>query len=410
MSSEAKPPRDPNDELGFDLPSPPAVSKTRIIAIVLGVIVVLGAAFVLGYLPRKRERASLDQSAHAAASGKPRVEVALPKVGASDRAIVLPGSAQPIEETIVYPRVNGYVRKWIADLGDAVKAGQVLAEIETPELDQEIEQARAQLAQAQATLAQSKANRELSAASLARYKALAPSGVVAQQELEQRQAQAQVDEANVKVAEAAVRAQEANIGRLAKMKGFARIVAPYDGTVTMRSIERGALVSAGSTTPLYKIGAMDPMRVFVQVPQDVAPGVRADQPAKITVREYPGRTFDGKVTRAAGELDSATRTMTTVVSVPNPKREILPGMYVQVALSLPTPHRVLEIPATALMTDAHGNRVAIVDGENKIRLVQVVVDRDTGPVIEIASGLAPDARVVKIASVELVDGTSVDVM
>jgi RND family efflux transporter MFP subunit len=340
---------------------------------------------------------------------RPRVEIILPKLTASDRAILLPGSAQPLEETSIYARANGYVSKWFVDLGDTVKQGQLLAEIDTPELDQELEQARAQLAQSQAVLVQTKANRNLSATSLRRYERLTPAGVASQQELDQRQAQAQVDEANVDVAQAAVRAQEANIRRLGRLKSFARLIAPFDGKVTMRSIERGALVSAGNGTAFYTIAAIDPTRVFVQVPQDVAPAVRTNMPAKVSVREYPGRTFDGKVSGAAGELNAATRTMTTVISVPNPKGELLPGMYVQVALTLPSSHRVLEIPATALLSDAHGTRVAIVDAEEKIRLLDVVVERDTGATIEISSGLVPDARVVKIASVELADGALVEV-
>jgi RND family efflux transporter MFP subunit len=337
------------------------------------------------------------------------VEVVQPKVGASNRAILLPGSVQALQETVIYARASGYVRQWFVDLGDKVTAGQVLAEIDTPELDQELDQAQANLAQAQAVLTQSTANQELSTSSLERYRRLTPAGVASQQELEQHQAQAQVDAANVNVAKANVRAQEANIRRLRQLKSFGRIVAPFDGTVTMRSIERGALVSAGNAAPLYKIAAVDPARVFIEVPQDVAPAVRVDVPAKISVREYGDRAFEGKVTRASGELNAATRTMTTVVAVPNPKGELLPGMYVQVALTLPLPHRVLEIPATALFTDSRGTRVAIVNGESKIQLVDVVVERDTGATLEISSGLAPDAHLVKIASVQLVDGTAVDI-
>jgi RND family efflux transporter MFP subunit len=186
-------------------------------------------------------------------------------------------------------------------------------------------------------------------------------------------------------------------------------VAPFAGTVTARSVERGALVSAGNGTPLFKVAALDPVRVFIQAPQDVAPSIRAGAAAKVTVREFPGRIFEGKVARAAGALDPTTRTMTTEVRVPNPKGELLPGVYAQVALALPVPHKTYEIPATALMNDAAGLRVAIVDVTGAIRLVPVTIERDTGATFLIASGLDGTERVVKLAGPELTDGRKVDV-
>jgi RND family efflux transporter MFP subunit len=173
-------------------------------------------------------------------------------------------------------------------------------------------------------------------------------------------------------------------------------------------IERGALVSP--TTPLYKISNIDPVRVFVQVPQDVAPSVRNDVPAQVTVREFAGRTFEGKVARSAGSLDAASRTMNTEIRVPNPKGELLGGMYAQVALTLPSPHRVFEVPATAVMNDAKGMRIAIVGPDSKLKLVPVVVERDTGPTIELATGINEGDRVVKLGSAELADGKSVEIV
>ena len=198
--------------------------------------------------------------------------------------------------------------------------------------------------------------------------------------------------------------------RLGQLKSFARVTAPFGGTITQRTIETGSLVTAGNATPLYKIAAMDPARVFVQVPQDVAVGVRADVPATVTLREYPGHKFEGKVTRAAGELDPASRTMNTEVRVPNPKGELIAGMYAQVALTLPSSHRVFAVPATALLNDAKGSRVVVVDAESKVHLVPVVVERDTGSSIEIASGIDGGTRVVKLASSELSEGKIVEVL
>jgi RND family efflux transporter MFP subunit len=316
---------------------------------------------------------------------------------------------QPLEETTVYARASGYVRKWHADIGDKVKEGQLLAELDTPELDQELDQARAQLLQAQATLVQSKANRGLSQTNLQRYVKLAPSGVVSQADLDQRQAMAEVDEANVSVAQASIAAQQANMRRLTQLKSFARVTSPFGGTVTQRTIEVGSLVTSGNGQPMYKVAAMDPARVFVQVPQDVAGTVRVGVPAGVTLREYPGRSFAGTVSRSAGELDPLTRTMNTEVRVPNADGALLAGMYAQVALTLPSSHRVLEIPATALMSDAHGSRVAVVDAQSKIHLVPVVVERDTGPTVEVASGLTGTERVAKLASSQFVEDKLVDV-
>ncbi len=395
-------------DLGFELPPPASFSRSKALLIGLAALVVLGGAFGYGYFPRRAAQAALVEAA-STGEGVLRVEVATPKEGSSDRAIALPGSVQPLEETVIYARASGYVRKWYVDIGDKVKEGQVLVDIDTPELDQELDQARAQLNQADASLVQSKANRELSQANLQRYKQLAPSGVVSMAELDQRQAMAQVDEASVSVAQAAIAAQQANIRRLIQLKGFAHVVAPFGGTVTQRTVETGSLVSAGNGQPMYKVAAMDPARVFTQVPQDVAPGVRAGVVATVTVREYPGRTFTGTVARAAGELDPATRTMNTEIRVPNADGALIAGMYAQVAFTLPSPHRVFEIPATAVASDSHGSRVAVVDDASEIKLVPIVIERDTGATVEVASGLTGTERVVKLASAQFVDGRRVEV-
>jgi membrane fusion protein (multidrug efflux system) len=399
----------PGHELGFDLPAPRSISRTRTLVLGLAALGVIGGAFVIGYLPRRAARLELAEETQAAGSALVRVEIAAPKAETSDRALLLPGSVQPLEETTIYARASGYVRKWYADIGDKVKDGQLLAELDTPELDSQLEQAKAQLAQAQATLEQSKANRVLSKTNLDRYSKLAPSGVVSQADLDQRQAMAQVDEANVGVAQATIASQQANIRRFSELKSFARVTAPFGGTVTQRTIEVGSLVTAGNGQPMYKVAAMDPMRVFVQVPQDVAPGVRTGIPVEVTLREYPGRLFAGSVSRAAGELDQATRTMTTEVRVPNADGALIAGMYAQVGLTLTSPHRVYEVPSTAVMSDAHGSRVAVVDAASNVHLVPVVIERDTGSTIEIASGLKGDERVVKLWSARFVEGAPVDV-
>jgi RND family efflux transporter MFP subunit len=400
----------PGDDLGFALPEPATISRARAVAFGAVAAALLGAAFLAAWLPKRHARAALETTTAEAAEQLARVEVVSPKLLESDRDLVLPGSVRPLEETVVYPRANGYVKRWLVDLGDHVDEGQLLAEIDTPEIAQQLAEARAELAKAEAGVIQSKANREYATATLRRYEQLVPSGVASQQELEQKKAAAAVDDASVHVSEATVGAQRANIARLSQLQSFAKVVAPFAGTVVSRSVERGALVTAGNATPLFSIAATDPVRVFVHVPQDVAPSVRAGAPAKVRLREYPGRAFEGTIARAAGALDPASRTMTTEVRVPNPKGELLTGMYAEVALTLSSPHRVLEVPATALLDDARGLRLAVVDEHGKVHLAEVVVERDTGATVQIASGLGEKDRVVKIASAALTEGQQVDVL
>jgi RND family efflux transporter MFP subunit len=398
------------DDLGFDLPEPAKVSRTRALAIAALVLVLGAGAFAFGWWPKHRARGELQTESRAAASTATRVQVVRPKINASDRAVGLPGSIQPEEETVIYARASGYVSRWDVDIGDQVKQDQLLVEIETPELDQQLLQARAQLAQADAGLLQSKANADFSRVSLQRSEQLLQNGLASGQDHDKAKAQAAVDQANIAVAEANIAAHRAEIQRLNQLKGFAKVKAPFAGTIIARNVERGALVSAGTGNPLFRLAATGVVRVVVQVPQNVAPGVKAEMNAKVTVREFPGRTFEGRVSQAAGALDPATRTMLTVVRVANPERTLLAGMYAEVAFTLPTPHKVVELPATAMLNDARGLRVAVVDPDNRIRIVPVTVERDTGATIELASGLEGDERVVALASPDLVDGLQVDVV
>ena len=393
-------------DLGFDLPAPAKISGTRAAAIVFAGVAVVSAAFVIGWLPKRHARQELETSTKAETSNIPRVVASPPKVISSDRSLVLPGSMKPLEEASIRTRANGYVKQRLVDIGDKVAAGALLLEVDTPELDQQLEQARAQLAQASAALQHAKASRDYAKSSLERREKLAPTGVTSVDEVEKSRAEATVAEANVSVAQANLDAQNANVRRLTQEKSFARVVAPFAGTIIARSVDKGTLVNP--SVELFKLATTDPMRVFIEVPQDVAPSVKNDVPAKVTVREFAGRIFEGKVARFASALDAQSRTMTTVVHVPNPKGELLSGMYAQVELSLPMPHRVLEVPSTALLNDAHGTRVAVVGPDNRIHLAPIVIERDTGPTIQIATGINETDRVVKIASAELVEGRQVE--
>lgn len=396
----------PHADLGFDLPAPRRLTRSGAVALGAGLCLALGALAFVGWLPKHRARSELVRGVSEAETALRRVEVVTPRTSSSDRAVVLPGSVRPLEETVVYPRANGYVRAWKVDIGDRVAQGDLLAEIDTPELDQQLEEARAEAEKTKAVLAQAEVNRELARVNFERYSALVPEGLAPASDLEDRKAQLQVAEASVRVAEAAVSASSAKIRQLAQIKAYARVTAPFAGTVSARSIERGSLVSP--TTQLFTIAATETVRVFVGVPQNLAPAVRAGTEAGVTVREFPGRTFQGKVARTAGTLDPATRTLNTEVRVPNDARELLAGMYAQVSLNLHVEHRVLEVPATALLNDASGLRVAVVDAENRVRFRPVTIERDGGATLWLASGVEENERVVRVVNATLAEGQLVE--
>jgi len=392
------------EDLGFSLPPPSRTSRTGVIVVL---VILVGGGFAFGWAQRSKARSNV--AAPVAGAKAVRVEVVKPGVVESTSAMSLPATVRALEQTKIFPRVTGYVRKWLVDIGDKVKAGQLLVEIDVPDLDAQLSQARAQLAQAQAAVKQVVAQRDYSKGNTARYESLADQKLVSQSQVEQTQAQASTDEASVTSAESNVVAQQANVRRLIETQAFARVVAPFAGTITTRNIERGDLVSATKTTELYTVAAIDPVRVFVDVPQTVVANVHAGAEATIVVREYPGRKFAGKVTRSAGALYPELHTMTTEVQVPNPDGTLLPGMYAQASLTFPVPHRVVEIPATALYSDSQGLRVAVVDAQQKLHFAQIAIERDTGATLQIATGLTGDERVVKIAVPGLVEGDLLEV-
>lgn len=408
MSDHNEPPVSA-DDLGFELPPPAVVPRKRGVAMAALGGAALLALFLAGLLPKLLNRHALE-SEQRGESTAPRVEAVKPVELTSDRAMLLPGTVQPLEETVIYPRVSGYVKRWLVDLGGDVKEGDLLLEIDTPDLDAQLEQARARLAEAEAGVIRAESAVRFSKSRAERYQTLTPAGLTSQQDLEQQQGQADVDAAGVNVAKANVAAAQANLRQLQQMKSFARVTAPFSGRVVQRWVERGMLVSAGTTNPLFRVQNANPVRIFVNVPQDVAPGVRTGVEATVTVREYPGREFKAQVANAAGSLDPATRTMSTEVRVPNENHELLAGMYVQVSLTLPTPHRLFEVPATALYNDASGTRVAVVGPGDVISLRKISIERDTGTTLQIATGLTADDRVVRIANAALTDGAKVELL
>jgi len=397
------------EDLGFTLPVPPRASRIRVVAVIA---IVVAGGFALGFRQRSKAHGLVATASEASSAGAraARVQVIKPQMVESTQALALPGTVRALEQIKLYPRVTGYVKRWLVDIGDKVAAGQLLAEIDIPDLEAQIAQARAQSAQAQAAVKQVIAQRDFSRSNSQRYTTLADQQLVSKSQVEQLQSQAQADEASLAASQSNVVAQQANLKRLTETAAFARVVAPFAGTITSRSIERGDLVTEGKASELYTLAATDPVRVFVEVPQSVAPSVRAGIEVKLAVREFPGRSFTGKVTRSAGALDPDIHTMTTEVQIPNGDGTLLPGMYVQAQLSLPVPHRAFEIPATALYSDAQGLRVAVVSAQHQAHFATITIERDTGATLQIATGLTGDERVVKIAVPGLAEGDPLEVL
>jgi len=407
-SAKPRPSAAPSAELGFVLPEPARLSRGRALTFGIGGVLALGGVFLLASLPRKAERAALERQTAAASNAPPRLAVAPAKLVSSERALKLPASIQPLEEAVVYARANGYVARWLVDLGDKVKADQLLLEIETPEINQELSQARAALAKAQAAKAQAEAGRVLSKSRFDRTGKLVDAGVASQAELEQTQAESSVGDANINVAQAAIEAELANIRRLVDVQRFSKVTAPFAGTITARNVERGSLVTAGNATPLFRLAATDTVRVYVQVPQDVAASVSVGGAAKVTVRELTGQVFEGHVAHTSGVLDAVTRTLNTEVRVPNPDGKLMSGMYAEVLLNLSAPRQVFEIPATALLNDAQGLRVAIVMPNDTLHLQPISVERDLGATVQVASGITATDLLVQITGADLSEGQKIE--
>jgi RND family efflux transporter MFP subunit len=315
---------------------------------------------------------------------------------------VLPGNIQAITEAPVLARASGYIKSRTADIGDKVKEGQLLAEIDAPELDQQVRQARASvdqtgaaLEQANANLVQGQTNERLYKTTAERWQALVAKGAVSRQDNDTYQAQYQAQVANVQalgkavnVAKSNVGAAEANLQRLMEMQRYVHVLAPFAGVITQRNVDVGALVNEGNTL-LYRISQTGKLRIYVNVPQSDAGAVKIGQPAKITITDLAGHVFAGTVTRTADALDSASRTLLVEIQVPNEKGLLLPGMYAQVNFTTPRAEPPLLIKGDALIVRSSGPQVAVVKEDKSIHFQPVTLGRDYGDKIEILSGLNP---------------------
>src|SRR5206468_7229813 len=336
-------------------------SRTTMSALLLTLLLVFVAAFVAGYMPLQKRESALRAEAQAQERALPRLDVLRIRPSTDRSEIKLPGTMQAVTEAPILARADGYLRRRRADIGDRVQTGQVLAEIDAPELDQQVhqaeaavEQSQAAMEQAQASLEQGKANRDLARLTFNRLKTLTERGIASQQDADQYQAQFAVQDANVRSLEKAVSAQRgnlsaagANLARLRELHGYRLVKAPFDGVITLRNVDVGALVSTG-TTLLFRIAQTATLRTYVNVPQSSANAVHVGQTATLTVSNFPGRTFRGNVMRTANALDPSSRTMLVEVDVPNADGTLIPGTYAEVDLSGASVNPPLIVPATAI--------------------------------------------------------------
>jgi len=398
-------------------------SSVTIWGIFLAATVGIAIAFFAGYIPLEKRRAVVLTEAKEEQEALPRVEVM--KVGRSTRqsGLRLPGNIQPITEAPVLARADGYIAKRLVDIGDRVKAGQTLAEIDAPELTDQVAQAKATVRQAEAALQQATANvqqgktdMELARVMARRSAQLVAKGAVSKQDDDQSQAQYNSKLAALEALERAIDVQRANIlaaqsnlGRLEKMQSYLVVQAPFDGVITLRNVDVGALVNSGSTM-LYRIAQMGTLRTYVNVPQAYADSIKPGQPAVLTVSNLPGREFDGQVARSADALDPASRTLLVEVHVPNTANLLLPGMYAEVELRSIRADPPLLVPSDALIVRADGAQVAVVGVDRIVHLKKIEAGRDYGDRVEVINGLREGDTIVSNPGDAVREGAKVDIV
>jgi len=373
-------------------PNQPRASRRNRLTVIAGVVVAIVAGLAFGVIPRVRAQSKLAVAAQEVSH--PTVTVTNVSRLTSSVQLSLPGDVRAYEETRLYARADGYLLRWHNDIGAKVQAGQVLAEIDTPELDQELNQSRAALAQAQANLTLARSSAE-------RWQGLLKDHAVSQQEVDEKTSALAAREADVKAAEAAV-------GRLEKLSSFKKVRAPFAGTITRRYVDTGALIRAGgNASALFDLAQTSTLRVQVNVPQAYLRDVTIGSVVQVRVAEYPDRTFDGKVLRSSGAFEATTRTMLTEIVVPNEDGALFPGIHVDVQLALANANPPIVVPATAVITRSEGLQVAVVNDADAIKLQKVQIGRDLGRTVEIVAGLNEGARIVTNPTDTLVDGTQV---
>lgn len=328
----------------------------------------------------------------------PTVAVIHPTTESAQEGLVLPGTLQAYVESPIYARTNGYLKKWYRDIGSRVRAGELLADIDTPEVDQ-------QLVQAKADLETAKANSNLSKITASRYEELIKTDGVSKQEVDNAAG-------DYAAKQAATASSAANVRRLEELESFKHIYAPFSGVITRRNVDIGTLINAGNggaTQQLFFLAQTDPIRVYVNVPESAAPSIHAGLPAYLELAQFPGRKFQGKVVRTSEAIDPGTRTLLTEVDVPNKAGELLPGGYAQVHLDVQIAGTRVQVPVNALLFRAEGLRAVVIDANHRTHLQPLTIGRDYGVTLEVLQGLNPGDWIVLNPADSLEDNQQVNV-
>ncbi|MEH1923623.1 efflux RND transporter periplasmic adaptor subunit [Nostoc sp.] len=411
---------------------------------VLGVVF-FGSLLAIGILPRLGQKSEL-QAAVKEASTVPSVNVMTPRRATGATKVELPGNVVALNQTTIYARSTGYLRRWYADIGDRVRAGQLLAEIDSPDTDQQVLQAKAEFVQAQANVSQARANLAkgisdlkqaranllIARQSWERWQVLVKQGAVAQQDADTKYATYQAnlanveaaqntvnsDSANINAAQANAYASQANFQRNTVLQSYKKVTAPFAGVITARNVNTGVLISAGngntsnsntntSNTSLYTIAAYDKLNVNVSVPQSLSQSLQTGQTAQITVRELPQRVFKGKVVRTSNAIDPNTRTLLTQLEVQNLDATLRPGMYANVTFAINRANPPFVVPDSVLVVNARGTQVATVTKDKTVHYQKVAVGRDYGTEVEITSGLTGNESLIATPTVDETEGLRV---
>jgi RND family efflux transporter MFP subunit len=404
--------------------TPASQSKptARPVIVFFGVLAILIAVGIgAGVMPRLARQKVMLAASHEAGERRPVVLVSPAHFAPGAETVDLPGDLQAMIETTIIARTEGYLKSKLVDLGWHVSAGQLMAEIETPEVDQQLSQARATVDQTQAAMKElqadidlARANRDLARVTSGRWEQLQKQGVVSKQDTDTRVADLAVKEATLRKAEASlataqntIRASEAALHRLEELKSFARVTAPFDGIVTDRLVDVGTLINAGSKS-MFKVAKLDPMRIFVNVPQAYVPSIAKGQKAEVRVQERPGQVFPATVSGIANALDPTSRAMLIVLQTPNPTGILYPGMYTQVRIATTKAKPALRVPGDAVVMGKTGARVAVVGADRVVHYRNVVIGQDLGAEVEVTSGLEAGESVISNPTDAVTEGAVVE--
>lgn len=401
-------PQEGQDIIPKDLPK---IGGKRLVVVGIIVIAAFIVLFAAGYIPHRIHEHEIAKRAADTADQPPVVDVASPKPTGSNVELPIPGNVYAWQETSLYARVNGYLKRWTHDIGSHVEAGELLAEIAAPDLDAQLDQARASLEQAKANVVKAQADLSLSKATYVRYHGLLDTGGVTQQDLDQRESDVNQNQAEKAAADAAVKSAQANVEQLEAEQGFEKIVAPFPGTITERTYDVGALISPTNIAAgqeLFRIAETDKLRIFTKVPQPYVTLLKAHQPVDFEVRNYPGRRFTAYLDRTAGALDQSSRTLLTQLDYDNRNNDLWAGMYGEAIFNMQRDKPILTLPTSALIFESEGMLVAVVNGD-KVHFKKVTLGRDFGTDVEVLTGVSNEDKVVTNPGEKINDGTTVQV-